>query len=168
MITTNKAILFQIQDQLLSVIKQTKLLRIESLDDVALKPNPFSDIGYLDLIESERREHKTGWKKCTMQYENLCHYAAILKKKYQTCNVKMLKLWRKSKCGCGKSGRKKASELDLSSSWLPACKKQHLIVCDCYTCVPYYSCIITLVTIWGAVLEELNLVVQWSPALSRA
>ena len=80
MIDTNGAILMQLQQQLFSLLDQTRS-SIQDLDEIALRPNPLSDIEYLDLlIESETWEHNTGWQNRVRQYEKLRQDAAVLKK----------------------------------------------------------------------------------------
>lgn len=40
------------------------------LDQIALRPNPMTAVEYIDiLIESEKKEHKTGWKERVKQLE---------------------------------------------------------------------------------------------------
>lgn len=80
MISTNGAILVQLQVQLYSLLEQTRS-SILRLDEIALRPNPLSDIEYIDLlIESETRTHKTGWQNRVKQYEKLRQDAEVLKK----------------------------------------------------------------------------------------
>ena len=80
MIDRNEAILQQSQAQLFSMIGDIRL-SIQHLDEIALRPNPLSDIEYLDLlVESEKQEHKPGWKNRIRQYENLRRNAAVLTK----------------------------------------------------------------------------------------
>lgn len=54
---------------------------IERLDAIALKPNPLTEIEYLDLlIESETSEAEPGWKERVSQYRKIRKDAEVLKK----------------------------------------------------------------------------------------
>ena len=51
------------------------------LDEIALKPNPLTEVQYLDLlIESEKNEAKLGWKQRVEYYEEARRQAEILSK----------------------------------------------------------------------------------------
>lgn len=51
------------------------------LDEIALKPNPLTEVQYLDLlIESEKNEAKPGWKQRVEYYEEARRQAEILSK----------------------------------------------------------------------------------------
>ena len=54
---------------------------INRLDEIALKPNPLTEIEYLDLlIQSEEEEGKPGWQKRIKQYKKIRGEAEMLKK----------------------------------------------------------------------------------------
>ena len=79
MISTSEKILAHLQRQLLEVVGRASRSR-KRLEDIALKPNPLSEIDYLTLlIERENDEHKPGWEHRIVAYENLRREAEILK-----------------------------------------------------------------------------------------
>jgi len=52
---------------------------IRRLDEIALKPNPLTQLEYLELlIQSEKSEAKPGWKKRVHYYEEAKRQAEIL------------------------------------------------------------------------------------------
>ena len=51
------------------------------MDEIALKPNPLTEVEYLELlIESEKREAKPGWKQRIQYLEEAKRHAEILSK----------------------------------------------------------------------------------------
>ena len=59
------------------IVKAQQSLR--RLDEIALKPNPLTQLEYLELlIESEKNEAKPGWKKRVQYYEEAKRQAEIL------------------------------------------------------------------------------------------
>ena len=61
------------------IVKAQQCLR--RLDEIALKPNPLTQLQYFDLlIESEKNEAKTGWQKRVQYYEEAKRQAEILSK----------------------------------------------------------------------------------------
>ena len=61
------------------IVKAQQSLR--RLDEIALKPNPLTQIEYLELlIESEKNEAKAGWKQRVEYYEEAKRQAQILSK----------------------------------------------------------------------------------------
>lgn len=51
------------------------------LDEIALKPNPLTQVQYLELlIESEKNEAKPGWKQRVQYFEEAKRHAVILSK----------------------------------------------------------------------------------------
>lgn len=80
MIVKNEGILHNLQAYVFSVIDNARR-SIKRLNEIALKPNPLSEIEYLDLlIESEQIEAKTGWKTRVNQYKKMRKNAEVLKK----------------------------------------------------------------------------------------
>ena len=62
-----------------TIVKVQQSLR--RLDEIALKPNPLTQLEYLELlIESEKNEAKPGWKKRVQYYEEAKRQAEILSK----------------------------------------------------------------------------------------
>ena len=54
---------------------------LQRLDEIALKPNPLTQIEYLELlIESEKNEAKPGWKQRVQYYEEAKRQVEILSK----------------------------------------------------------------------------------------
>ena len=61
------------------IVKAQQSLR--RLDEIALKPNPLTQLQYLELlIESEKNEAKPGWQKRVQYYEEAKRQAEILSK----------------------------------------------------------------------------------------
>ena len=61
------------------IVKAQQSLR--RLDEISLKPNPLTQIEYLELlIESEKNEAKEGWKQRVQYFEEAKHQAEILAK----------------------------------------------------------------------------------------
>ena len=61
------------------IVKAQQSLR--RLDEIALKPNPLTQIEYLELlIESEKNEAKEGWKQRVQYYEEAKRKAEMLAK----------------------------------------------------------------------------------------
>ena len=80
MISSSERILVQLQAQVYALLDQMRF-SIHRLDEIALRPNPLTDIEYIELlIESEKREHKPGWKERICQYERIKRDAQMLKK----------------------------------------------------------------------------------------
>ena len=54
---------------------------LRRLDEIALKPNPLTQVEYLELlIESEKQEAKSGWKQRVQYYEEAKRHAEMLAK----------------------------------------------------------------------------------------
>lgn len=80
MIIKNEGILHDLQVFVFSVIENVRK-SIKRLNEIALKPDPLTEIEYLDLlIESEKMEAQTGWKARVQQYMKLRKDAEVLKK----------------------------------------------------------------------------------------
>ena len=62
----------------MSMINQAQQ-SLHRLDEIALKPNPLSQVQYLELlIESEKNEAKPGWKQRIQYFEEAKRHAIIL------------------------------------------------------------------------------------------
>ena len=93
MITSNEGILTQLQAEVYSLVDNIRT-SIHRLDEIALRPNPLSDIEYIDLlIESEKREHNYGWQSRVRQYEKIRKEAQVLKKIPQVPAKQKTKKW---------------------------------------------------------------------------
>ena len=95
MIVANEQILMQLQAEVYSLLDEVRF-SVHRLDEIALRPNPLSDIEYIDLlIESEKREHKHGWKERIRQYEQIRKEAQVLKKIPKVSTKEKSKSWWK-------------------------------------------------------------------------
>ena len=95
MIVANEQILMKLQAEVYSLLDEVRF-SIHRLDEIALRPNPLSDIEYIDLlIESEKREHKHGWKERIHQYERIRKEAQVLKKIPKVSTKEKSKSWWK-------------------------------------------------------------------------
>ena len=66
--------------QVLTMIKQAQK-SVRRLDEIALKPNPLTEVQYIELrIESERRSANAGWKQRIKYYELVKSHAELLTK----------------------------------------------------------------------------------------
>lgn len=78
-----KSIEVSLQDvhvQVLTMIKKAQQ-SLRRLDEIALKPNPLTQVEYLELlIESEKREAKAGWKQRIQYLEVAKSHAEMLSK----------------------------------------------------------------------------------------
>ena len=93
MIVANEQILMQLQAEVYSLLDEVRF-SIHRLDEIALRPNPLTDIEYIDLlIESEKREHKHGWKDRIRQYERIRKEAQVLKKIPKVSTKEKSKTW---------------------------------------------------------------------------
>jgi len=93
MIASSEQILTQLQAKVYSLLDLIRT-SIHRLDDIALRPNPLSDIEYIDLlIESEKREHKQGWQNRVRQYEKIRKEAQVLKKIPRVPTKQKTKSW---------------------------------------------------------------------------
>ena len=80
MIAANEKNFMQLQAEVYSLLEEIRF-SIHRLDKIAWRPNTLSDIEYIDLlVESEKREHKPGWKERIHQYEQIRKEAQVLKK----------------------------------------------------------------------------------------
>lgn len=80
MISSTEVILVQLQAKVYKVVERTRR-SMQRLKEIALKPNPLSEIEYLKLlVENEKEEQKSGWQRRVAMYEQLCRDAEILKK----------------------------------------------------------------------------------------
>ena len=58
---------------------------MQRLDEIALKPNPLSEVEYIDLlIESERQEGKPGYPQRIKYYQDMKQRAMIMSKLQDT------------------------------------------------------------------------------------
>lgn len=85
--TTAEAMIAKNEDQLAQLHAEVHLLigqtheSIERLKEIALKPNPMTEIEYLDLlIQSEQQDHKPGWQKRVEKYREFRKDAELYKK----------------------------------------------------------------------------------------
>lgn len=70
----------EVHVQVYTTIKRAQQC-LRRLDEIALKPNPLTQVEYLELlIESEKREAKPGWKQRIQYIEEAKSQAAILSK----------------------------------------------------------------------------------------
>jgi len=66
--------------QVLTKIKQAQK-SIRRLDEIALKPNPLTEVDYIEvLIESEKTSANPGWKQRVKYYEEAKRQAEVLSK----------------------------------------------------------------------------------------
>lgn len=80
MIAKNEGTLHDLQVFVFSVIENVRK-SIKRLNEIALKPDPLTEVEYLDLlIESEKMEAQLGWKSRVQQYMKLRKDAEMLKK----------------------------------------------------------------------------------------
>ena len=80
MISTSEIILGHLQAKLYKIIERAMRSK-KRLEQIALKPNPLSEIEYLNLlIETEKEEHKPGWERRVGMCQQLRKDAEILKK----------------------------------------------------------------------------------------
>lgn len=62
---------------------------LRRLDEIALKPNPMTQVQYIDqLIESERREAKFGWEERVKYYQGARDFATTLSKTKDAVDLK--------------------------------------------------------------------------------
>ena len=57
---------------------------INTLNAIALRPNPLSDLDYIDLIESEKNERKYGWEQRLKLFTKMRKEAELMR---QTANA---------------------------------------------------------------------------------
>ena len=70
--------LTEVHNNVLSIMFKAQQ-SLQRLDEIALKPNPLTQIEYLELlIESENNEAKPGWKQRVQYYEEAKRQAEIL------------------------------------------------------------------------------------------
>lgn len=70
----------QLDDTVLDMIRQVQH-SLRRLEEIALKPNPLSEVEYIDLlIESEKQEAQPGWKQRVQYYEKVREEAHLLSK----------------------------------------------------------------------------------------
>jgi energy-coupling factor transporter ATP-binding protein EcfA2 len=80
MVAKKEERLHHLQATVFSLIEQVTE-SIKRLDEIALKPNPLTEIEYLDLlIKSEQTEAKSGWQRRVAQYQKIRQEAELLKK----------------------------------------------------------------------------------------
>ena len=80
MVAKKEEQLHQLQATVFSLIEKVTQ-SIKRLDDIALKPNPQTEIEYLDLlIQSEQTEAKSGWQRRVAQYQKIRQEAELIKK----------------------------------------------------------------------------------------
>ncbi len=79
-IQVKEKMLQRMQIEIFSLIEEVSN-SIERLNDIALKPNPLSELEYIDiLIQSEQSEANPGWQRRVDLYQKLRKEAKILKK----------------------------------------------------------------------------------------
>lgn len=62
--------------QMVQTINQS----LHRLDEIALKPNPLTEVEYIELlIQSEKQERKPGWQQRIEYYEEVKQQAMLLK-----------------------------------------------------------------------------------------
>ena len=96
MITEAEEILGKVQCHVFSLIDDARL-SIERLHEIALKPNPLTEIEYLDLlIESEKVEASPGWQSRVNQYMKVRRNAEVMKKvpKVSRNDIKSKSWWQ--------------------------------------------------------------------------
>ena len=70
----------KVHDQVLAMIKQAQQ-SVRRLDEIALKPNPLTEVQYIEvLIESEKISTNPGWKERVQYYEEAKRQAEVLSK----------------------------------------------------------------------------------------
>ena len=70
----------QVHEQVLTMIKQAQK-SVRRLDEIALKPNPLTEVDYIEvLIESEKTGANPGWKQRVKYYEEAKRQAEMLSK----------------------------------------------------------------------------------------
>lgn len=80
MITVLDLALQKVHEQVLNMIKQAQQ-SVRRLDEIALKPNPLTEVEYIDLlIESEKRSVNPGWQQRINYYEEAKRQAEMLSK----------------------------------------------------------------------------------------
>ena len=80
MVKKHKSRLEELQTKIFSLIEEVGT-NVQRLHEIALKPNPFCQLNYLDLlIQSEREQQKPGWKTRMAQYQASRKSAKILAK----------------------------------------------------------------------------------------
>ena len=71
MLAKKEEMLYNLQVQIFALIEQITAC-IKRLNEIALKPNPLTEIEYLDLlIQSEEIEAKPGWQRRVKQYQGI-------------------------------------------------------------------------------------------------
>ena len=70
----------QLNDTVFNMIRQVQQ-SLRRLEEIALKPNPLSEVEYIDLlVESEKQEAQPGWKQRVQYYEKVREQAHLLSK----------------------------------------------------------------------------------------
>lgn len=84
MIANMKDHLAFLQGKVLEMSREAKET-MQRLDEIALKPNPLSEVEYIDLlIESERQEGKPGYQQRIKYYQDMKQRAMIMSKLQDT------------------------------------------------------------------------------------
>ena len=101
MIDTMEAQLGELDKNVMRMIRQVQE-SLKRLDDIALKPNPLTEVEYIDLlIENEKREASIGWLERVQYYESARKEAQIAAnvKTLDTPQVqeKRITLWKRIK-----------------------------------------------------------------------
>ena len=79
MISNIKGELEYLEDQVLKMVDKARKSLVR-LDEIALKPNPLSEVDYIDkLIASEELQHKPGWLERVNAYKQLRKRAELLR-----------------------------------------------------------------------------------------
>lgn len=79
MVAQKEEVLGDLQRQVYSLINRVRH-SIKRLSEIALRPNPLTEIEYIELlIESEKQEQKPNWKKRVQQYNKIREDAKLLK-----------------------------------------------------------------------------------------
>ena len=80
MITNIQREITQLNDAVFDMIVEVQQ-SLRRLEDIALKPNPLSEVEYIDLlIESEKQEGQPGWKQRVQYYQKVREQAHLLSK----------------------------------------------------------------------------------------
>ena len=79
MLADNEMVFFDVQRKVFDLIAEARV-SVKRLDDIALKPNPLSEVEYIDLlIETEKAaEHAFGWMERVQQYIEIRKKAVLL------------------------------------------------------------------------------------------
>ena len=78
MLFEQKMVFSQVQHRVTNLITKAQE-RVKRLDEITLKPNPLSEVEYIDLlIEAKKAERNPGWFERMQQYSELRENAVLL------------------------------------------------------------------------------------------